>query len=188
MSSVVVSLVHSLRFLVESRVSLYVENHRASTPARRRESIPPPMCSLYGGGPEALVWLSRSWRSGRLARCATGRSRPNPRDVDHESAVGCASNSRGAPEIGIAVSQATMAKYMRRHPRPTSQTWRTFLTNQANQIMAANFFVVTSVTATRTKHGYLRVQFVRIKSRRGAKKAILAVASSMRRGSARGSC
>ena len=72
-----------------------------------------------------------------------------------------------------------MAKYMRRHPRPTSQTWRTFLTNQANQIMAADLFVVTSVTATRTKHGYLRVQFVRIKSRRGAKKAILAVASSM---------
>jgi len=45
--------------------------------------------------------------------------------------------------------------------------------------MAADLFVVTSVTATRTKHGRLRAQFVRIKSRRGAKKAILAVASSM---------
>ena len=33
--------------------------------------------------------------------------------------------------------------------------------------------------ATRTKDGYLRAQFLRLKSRRGPKKAILAVASSM---------
>ncbi len=33
--------------------------------------------------------------------------------------------------------------------------------------------------ATRKKDSYLRAQFLRIKSRRGAKKAILAVASSM---------
>jgi transposase InsO family protein len=35
---------------------------------------------------------------------------------------------------------------MRRHPRPPSQTWRTFLTNHASQIMAADLFVVPSVT------------------------------------------
>jgi putative transposase len=35
---------------------------------------------------------------------------------------------------------------MRRHPRPPSQTWRTFLTNHANQIMAADLFVVPTVT------------------------------------------
>ena len=59
----------------------------------------------------------------------------------------------GAPRIhgelqklGITVSQSTVAKYMRRHPRPPSQTWRTFLTNHANQIMAADLFVVPTVT------------------------------------------
>jgi len=59
----------------------------------------------------------------------------------------------GAPRIhgelqklGIAVSESTVAKYMRRHPRPPSQTWRTFLTNHASQIMAADLFVVTTVT------------------------------------------
>ncbi len=59
----------------------------------------------------------------------------------------------GAPRIhgelqklGITVSESTVAKYMRRHPRPPSQTWRTFLTNHANQIMAADFFVVPTVT------------------------------------------
>ena len=59
----------------------------------------------------------------------------------------------GAPKIhgellklGIAVSQSTVAKYMRRHPRPPSQTWRTFLTNHASQIMAADLFVVPTIT------------------------------------------
>jgi transposase InsO family protein len=59
----------------------------------------------------------------------------------------------GAPRIhgelqklGISVSQSTVAKYMRRQRRPPSQTWRTFLTNHANQIMAADLFVVPTVT------------------------------------------
>ena len=59
----------------------------------------------------------------------------------------------GAPRIhgelqklGISVSQSTVAKYMRRQRRPSSQRWRTFLTNHANQIMAADFFVVPTVT------------------------------------------
>jgi hypothetical protein len=45
-------------------------------------------------------------------------------------------------KLGLVVSQSTVAKYMRRHPRPPSQTWRTFLTNHASQIMAADLFVV----------------------------------------------
>ena len=59
----------------------------------------------------------------------------------------------GAPRIhgellklGIDVSQATVAKYMPRHRRPPSQTWRTFLANHVDQIVAADFFVVPTVT------------------------------------------
>jgi putative transposase len=59
----------------------------------------------------------------------------------------------GAPRIhgelrklGIAVSQSTVAKYMVRRRRPPSQTWRTFLANHVTQIMAADFFVVPTVT------------------------------------------
>jgi hypothetical protein len=51
----------------------------------------------------------------------------------------------GAPRIhgellklGIDISQATVAKYMPRHRRPPSQTWRAFLTNQIGQIAAAD--------------------------------------------------
>jgi hypothetical protein len=35
---------------------------------------------------------------------------------------------------------------MRRQSRPPAQTWRTFLTNHASQIAAADFFVVPTVT------------------------------------------
>jgi hypothetical protein len=66
------------------------------------------------------------------------------------------SDTTGAPRIhgellklGLTVSESTVAKYMRRHPRPPSQTWRTFLTNHASQIMAADLFVVPTVTFRR---------------------------------------
>jgi putative transposase len=59
----------------------------------------------------------------------------------------------GAPRIhgellklGIDVSQATVAKYMARRRRPPSQTWRTFLANHIDQIVAADFFVVPTIT------------------------------------------
>ncbi|MFN2448071.1 MAG: IS3 family transposase [Vicinamibacterales bacterium] len=59
----------------------------------------------------------------------------------------------GAPRIhgelrklGISVSQSTVAKYMRRHRRPPSQACRTFLANHDRQIMAADLFVVPTVT------------------------------------------
>ena len=59
----------------------------------------------------------------------------------------------GAPRIhgellklGIEVCQGTVAKYMVRHRRPPSQTWRTFLANHIGQLMAADFFVVPTAT------------------------------------------
>jgi hypothetical protein len=59
----------------------------------------------------------------------------------------------GAPRIhgellklGLAVSEATTAKYMARQRKPPSQTWRTFLNNHARQWVATDFFVVPTVT------------------------------------------
>jgi putative transposase len=59
----------------------------------------------------------------------------------------------GAPRIhgellklGIDVSETTVAKYMGRRRQPPSQTWRTFLWNHVGQIIAADFFVVPTVT------------------------------------------
>ena len=59
----------------------------------------------------------------------------------------------GAPRIhgelmklGIHVSQATVAKYMVRHRKPPSQTWRTFLKNHMQDLVSADFFVVPTIT------------------------------------------
>jgi hypothetical protein len=59
----------------------------------------------------------------------------------------------GAPRIhgellklGIDVSETTVAKYVGRRRQPPSQTWRTFLRNHVGQIIAADFFVVPTVT------------------------------------------
>ena len=59
----------------------------------------------------------------------------------------------GAPRIqaelallGHEVSQATVAKYMKRRRGPPSQTWKTFLRNHMEHTAAIDFFVVTTVT------------------------------------------
>src|SRR5918994_1881659 len=59
----------------------------------------------------------------------------------------------GAPRIhgellklGVTVSPATVAKYIVRHQRPPSQTWRAFLANHVHQLVAADFFVVPTAT------------------------------------------
>ncbi len=59
----------------------------------------------------------------------------------------------GAPRIhgellklGIEVSQATFSKYMMRHPKPPSQSWRTFLQNHACCLVGVDFFVVPTLT------------------------------------------
>lgn len=55
----------------------------------------------------------------------------------------------GAPRIhgeplklGFELSEATVAKYMLRHRKPPSQTWRKFLANHAKDMVASDFFVV----------------------------------------------
>jgi putative transposase len=102
-----------------------------------------------------LAWHRRGFRLFWTWKSRGHEGRPSiPRDVRQLIRTMARANpSWGAPRIhgellklGIAVSQATVAKYMPRHRRPPSQTWRTFLTNHVGQITAADFFVVPTVT------------------------------------------
>ena len=59
----------------------------------------------------------------------------------------------GAPRIhgellklGIDVGETSVGKYMVRHRKPPSQTWRTFLENHLQQLVAVDFFVVPTLT------------------------------------------
>ena len=47
--------------------------------------------------------------------------------------------------LGYTVDQSTVAKYMCRHRKPPSQTWRTFLENHVPDIAAIDFCVVPTV-------------------------------------------
>src|SRR6266571_3558008 len=58
----------------------------------------------------------------------------------------------GAPRIhsellklGIKISEASVAKYMVRNPKPPSQTWKTFLNNHVCQLASVDFFTVHTV-------------------------------------------
>ena len=42
--------------------------------------------------------------------------------------------------LGIGVSESTVAKYMIRHRKPPSQTWRTFLDNHVSELVSVDFF------------------------------------------------
>jgi putative transposase len=177
-ASVVVSLLHSLRFLARSRAALHLEilalRHQLAVVNRSRR----PRLRLTST--DRLLWvsLSRMWRGWQSvlhivkpetvvgwhrrgfrlfwtwkSRRRTGRP-GTPADVRVLIRELSTTNPLwGAPRIhgelqklGIVVSQSTVAKYMRRHPQPPSQTWRTFLTNHASQIMAADLFVVPTLT------------------------------------------
>jgi putative transposase len=150
-SSVVVSLLHSLRFTVRSRASLHLEiialRHQLAVVNRSRR----PRLRLTSVDRILWAWLAHAWCGWRSAVYILAV----PHDV--RALIGDMSTANplwGAPRIqgellklGISVSQSTVATYMRRHPRPPSQTWRTFLTNHASQIMAADLFVVPTITS-----------------------------------------
>ena len=48
--------------------------------------------------------------------------------------------------LGFEVAQSTVSKYMVRHRNPPSQTWKTFLRNQAEAISAIDMCVVPTLT------------------------------------------
>lgn len=90
-------------------------------------------------------WKSRRGRSGRLPI--------DPRIRALVRRMSLANPLWGAPRIhgellklGIAISQASVAKYMARHRRPPSQSWRTFLANHLGDLVSVDFFTVPTAT------------------------------------------
>ena len=89
------------------------------------------------------TWKSRH-RTGRPA--AAHEVRALIRQVAAANLLWGAPDHGELQKLGISVSQATVAKYMPRRDHPPSQPWGTFLANHVGQIMAADFFVVPTVT------------------------------------------
>ena len=102
-----------------------------------------------------IAWHRRGFRLWWTWKSRRGMGRPTlPADIRTLIRTMAQANPRwGAPRIhgellklGNDLCQATVAKYMGRRCQPPSQTWRTFLTNQVGQIVAADFFVVPTAT------------------------------------------
>jgi transposase InsO family protein len=51
-------------------------------------------------------------------------------------------------KLGIEVTKSTVEKYRIRRPKPPSPTWKAFLTNHVQDLVALDFFVVPTVTHT----------------------------------------
>ena len=96
-----------------------------------------------------IQWHRQGFRLFWRWRSRSGRPSVNREVRDLIRQMNAANPLRGAPRIhgellklGIEISQATVAKYMvRRRDRP-SPTWRSFLRNQAQGIVAIDMFVV----------------------------------------------
>lgn len=48
--------------------------------------------------------------------------------------------------LGIAISERTVSRLLRRLRRPPHQTWRTFLHNHVGQMVSTDFFTVPTIT------------------------------------------
>jgi hypothetical protein len=57
-------------------------------------------------------------------------------------------------ELGFDVSERTVSRYILRHPKPLSQTWRTFLENHVSWLASMDLFVVPTA-AFRLLYGFI---------------------------------
>jgi putative transposase len=124
-------------------VAVALLDRMANSPRHRQAAD----CHCLASPGLASLWWT--WKSRRRA------GRPSvPADVIQLiRTISQANMLWGAPRIrgellklGVAVSQATVAKYMVHRRTPPTQTWRTFLANHVQQIAAADFFVVPTAT------------------------------------------
>ena len=90
------------------------------------------------------TWKIRHGRTGRPL--VPKETRDLIRTMSHDNPLWGAPRIHGELlKLGIEISQASVAKYMVRHPKPPSQTWKTFLTTHVSQLVSVDFFTVHTV-------------------------------------------
>jgi hypothetical protein len=52
-------------------------------------------------------------------------------------------------KLGISISQAAVSKYMVRHRKPPSQTWRSFLDNHVKDLVSVDFFTLPTASSSK---------------------------------------
>ncbi len=102
-----------------------------------------------------LAWHRRGFRlfwTWRVGRGKPGRPGLPPEVRDLIRMISRNNPRWGAPRIhgellklGIEITEPTVAKYMVRHRKPPSQSWRTFLDNHVRNMVSVDFFTVPTV-------------------------------------------
>jgi len=94
-----------------------------------------------------LYWTWKSRRRGHGRPAVSSEVRELIRKMSRANPLWGAPRIHGElQKLGIAISQAAVSKYMVRHRRPPSQTWRTFLDNHVGSLVSIDFFTVPTVT------------------------------------------
>jgi putative transposase len=102
-----------------------------------------------------IAWHRKCFRlfwTWRIHRGTSGRPKV-PQEIRDLIRMLSRNNPRwGAPRIhgellklGIEITEPTVAKYMVRHHKPPSQTWRTFLENHVKTMVSVDFFTVPTI-------------------------------------------
>jgi transposase InsO family protein len=102
-----------------------------------------------------IAWHRKGFRlfwTWKIHRGKPGRPQV-PQEIRNLIRMMSRNNPRwGAPRIhgellklGIQITEPTVAKYMVRHRKPPSQTWRTFLDNHVKSLVSVDFFVVPTI-------------------------------------------
>src|SRR5262245_34274188 len=137
----------------------------------KRPKLTPPdrllwasLCAIWNGWRSALVivkpsaviaWHRKSFRlvwTWKVRRGQPGRPAV-PKDIRELIRKLSRENPLwGAPRIhgellklGIEVGETSVGKYMVRHRKPPSQTWRTFLENHIQTMVSVDFFTVPTI-------------------------------------------
>jgi len=137
----------------------------------KRPKLTPPdrllwawLCAVWNGWRSALVivkpdtviaWHRKSFRlfwtwkvrRGQLGRPAVSNDiRELIRRLSRENALWGAPRIHGELlKLGIDVGETSVGKYMVRHRKPPSQTWRTFLENHVKTMVSVDFFTVPTL-------------------------------------------
>jgi putative transposase len=93
-----------------------------------------------------LVWTWKSRRHGPGRPAVAPEIRALIRRMSKANPLWGAPRIHGElQKLGVEISQAAVSKYVVRHRRPPSQTWRTFLDNHVGSLVSVDFFVVPTV-------------------------------------------
>jgi putative transposase len=95
---------------------------------------------------QAVLDLEEPPARARPPRHRPGRPRAHPHKWRAPTPLWGAPRIHGElQKLGIEISQATVSKYVVRHRKPPSQTWRTFLDNHIRSLVSVDFFTVPTV-------------------------------------------